>query len=391
MTALPQEEIVSILSGLEKGTKILLDGVDEKGKPFKKTGYFYNDDGDFFITEGKRFALLPNPREQYHKIEALRAQSIPPKRKTRMIEQALAADGDDATPVPAPPAAANERLGRTRSQTRAAKDAQADRREPPQSVDDDATDDVDAANLTERLLRATQASDRPAGISQAEWDNYKEFKATQDVARPAGVSQAEWDSYKEFKRTRSQSAPDDDLAADRRLSHILRSAVAGEVKNSYQLCDELEMIQACDEAFKVFSVVHLVKGRKSVSEWTADFSQALVELMSTATPGPRQNNAQNKPATQLTLDAQMIHQRFATRVFKATLMRCLKQGLPQNKEDYFEVVYAGVNLMQIVATKFHHHYLSSGALVLSKFAEQWKKGIVDIEALWPRGKKFRDH
>ena len=198
-------------------------------------------------------------------------------------------------------------------------------------------------------------------------------------------------SYKEFKRTRSQSAPDDDLAADRRLSHILRSAVAGEVKNSYQLCDELEMIQACDEAFKVFSVVHLVKGRKSVSEWTADFSQALVELMSTATPGPRQNNAQNKPATQLTLDAQMIHQRFATRVFKATLMRCLKQGLPQNKEDYFEVVYAGVNLMQIVATKFHHHYLSSGALVLSEFAEQWKKGIVDIEALWPRGKKFRDH
>jgi hypothetical protein len=98
-------------------------------------------------------------------------------------------------------------------------------------------------------------------------------------------------------------------------------------------------------------------------------------------------------AKPLIVEAIAPRQRNAARVFKAQLARCLRERLPRGgKEEFFKVLHVGVALMDIVATRVAKGFGTGGAVVLTRFNAQLKKGIIDIDALWPRGKTrpFRD-
>jgi hypothetical protein len=53
---------------------------------------------------------------------------------------------------------------------------------------------------------------------------------------------------------------------------------------------------------------------------------------------------------------------------------------------------AGV-AVSVMATRVFEGFGAGGAQVLVRFASQWQKGVLDIEALWPRRRQsgsFRD-
>jgi hypothetical protein len=125
-------------------------------------------------------------------------------------------------------------------------------------------------------------------------------------------------------------------------------------------------------------VIHDVKLGLSVDRWATDWSTSLHEFRG------RDRDETNGGSKPLIVEAIALRQRNAARVFK------VRDGLPRGgKEEFFEVLHAGVALMDIVATRVAEGFGTGGAVVLTRFNAQLKKGIIDIDALWPRGKTPR--
>jgi hypothetical protein len=156
---------------------------------------------------------------------------------------------------------------------------------------------------------------------------------------------------------------DDEDTRMARLFRAVGQGMQGEVKASWTLVpDALEIASQVDDNLRVFSVIHYVKLGLSVDRWATDWSTSLHEFRGRDRDEPKGGS---KP---LIVEAIALRQRNAARVFKAQLARCLRDGLPRGKEEFFEVLHVGVALMDIVATRVAEGFGTGGAVVSAQRA-----------------------
>jgi hypothetical protein len=356
--ALSFDEASALLASIPEGSKIVVSG-HQNDKPFTEEGVLVKDkDGSYLLRRQRGiFVAFFGPNITYDSITAKREQSVPPARRAQIIERQLEeeAEGDTLLRHRKPPQQRTTRYVDLDSED----DVHRPPAPPPQS-----TPPPTQTALTEegmmRIMRVMLAAQTP-------------LRSTDALPPPPPPA---------------VSMLDDEDTRMARLFRAVGQGMQGEVKASWTLVpDALEIASQVDDNLRVFSVIHYVKLGLSVDRWATDWSTSLHEFRGRDRDEPKGGS---KP---LIVEAIALRQRNAARVFKAQLARCLRDGLPRGgKEEFFEVLHVGVALMDIVATRVAEGFGTGGAVVLTRFNAQLKKGIIDIDALWPRGttRPFRD-
>jgi hypothetical protein len=179
---------------------------------------------------------------------------------------------------------------------------------------------------------------------------------------------------------------------DANMARIFRAVgqgIHGEIKSTWTISEGLDVMSHVDELLMVFSIIHYVRLGRTVARWDSDWSTALHDF------APRTSSRGDAKDKALIVDAALLRQRYAAKAFRGHLVRVLRDGLPRenDKDAFFEVIHVGIQLMEIMATRVFEGFGAGGAQVLVRFAGQWQKGVLDVEALWPRRRQsgsFRD-
>jgi hypothetical protein len=168
---------------------------------------------------------------------------------------------------------------------------------------------------------------------------------------------------------------DDEFAS---MARLVGDAVRGEDRPTMLLAPGLSVITHVEAPWRALSPPHLLRpaAAGAAERFAAQFVATRLHFqvtITTTTPGTA------------TVEALLAELRMAEQLMVGTLRQLEQLGVPLTKDAWYPVMCAAARILGIFAT-MRFGYLLGGAKVNKAWEEGWRKGLVDIEALWPTQK-----
>jgi hypothetical protein len=167
---------------------------------------------------------------------------------------------------------------------------------------------------------------------------------------------------------------DDEFAS---MARLVGDAVRGEDRPTMLLAPGLSVITHVEAPWRALSPPHLLRPAAGAAErFATQFVATRLHFQVTIT---------TTTSGTATVEALLTELRMAEQLLVGILRQLEMLGVPMTKDAWFPVMCAAARILGIFAT-MRFGYLLGGAKVNKAWEEGWRKGLVDVEALWPTQK-----
>jgi hypothetical protein len=168
---------------------------------------------------------------------------------------------------------------------------------------------------------------------------------------------------------------DDEFAS---MARLVGDAVRGEDRPTMLLALGLSVITHVEAPWRALSPPHLLRpaAAGAAERFAAQFVATRLHFQVTIT---------TSTSGTATVEALLTELRLAEQMMVGTFRQLEQLGVPLTKDAWYPVMCAAARILGIFAT-MRFGYLLGGAKVNKAWEEGWRKGVVDIEALWPTQK-----